>query len=78
MFLTKNTNQSIQMKSNNGSDDHISDLQDSMLVQDLMVPSMMVSKCSKYDTSSNGERKYLAQSVIEKKNGDCLRDVNGH
>ena len=55
---------SIQIKSNNESNDHISDLQDSILVQELMVPDMMVSKCSADDTSSSGKRKHLAQNVI--------------
>ena len=68
---------SIQIKSNKESDDHISDLQDSILVQELMAPAM-VSKCAKNDTSSSGKRKYLAQNVIKKKNEDCPRDAYGY
>ena len=56
---------SIQIKSNNESDDQISDLQYSILVQELMTPDM-VSKCSANDASFSGKRKHLAQNVIEK------------
>ena len=68
---------SIPIKSNNEGDNHISDLQNSILVQELIAPDM-VSKCLKNDTSSGGKGKYLAQNVIEKKNEDCLRDADGH
>ena len=69
---------SIQIKSNNESNDHISDLQDSILAQQSTAPDMMVSKCSNNDTSSSGKRKHSAQNVIEKKNEDSLRDADGH
>ena len=39
---------------------------------------MMVSKCSKNDTSSSGTRQHLAQNVIEKTNDDSPRDADGH
>ena len=56
----------------------MSDLQDLSLVQELMAPDMMFSKCSKNDTSSIGKRDHSTQNIIEKKNEDCQRDTDGH
>ena len=80
---------SIQIKLNNESDDYTSDLQDyetgskkdanSLLVQELITPDMMFSKCSKIDTSSNSKRKRLATYFSEEKNeDDCPRYAKGH
>ena len=67
-FLLKTSIESIQIKSNNESSDHISDLQDDetgskkdadcLLDQELMSSDMMFSKFWKNDTSSNGKRKH--------------------
>ena len=68
----------IQIKSNSESDDQISDLQDFLLVQELMAPDVMYSKCSKNETTSCGKGKHSAQNVIKKNNDYCLRDADGH
>ena len=54
----------MQIKSNEESYDHMSDLQDdetglkkgtdTLLYQDLTAPDIMLSMCSQIDTSSNG------------------------
>ena len=77
-FLLTEQMKSKQIKPNNESNYHISHLQDSIFVHQLIAPDMIVSKCSKNDTSSIGERNHLTQNVIEKKNEECPGDADGH
>ena len=58
---------SIQIKTNYESDDHISDLQDSILVQELTTLDMMVSKCSKNDTSSRVKENIQHKMLLRKR-----------
>ena len=52
---------------------------DSLLDQELTTPDMMLSKCSKNETSLNGKSKHQVSNVIEKKNEDDFpRDAGRH
>ena len=72
-FLLTIQIKSIQIKSNN--DDHIPALQDYIMVQELMSPDIIASKCSKNDTSSSGKRNIWHKMLLTKRIRMIVHDM---
>ena len=72
---------SIQIKSNNKSKDHISDIQDDEtgLKKEVTMPDVTMSTCPQNDISSDCKSKYSVWNIIDNmKDADCPRDADGH